>query len=152
MRIVRAKAGDADRLSHVARTAKAHWGYPAEWMHAWQDFFTIRPEKIVANDYLAAQPENGPPVGFCGVHRDGVDWRLEHLWVLPDWQANGIGQSLFDAAVTLVRERGGEALSIQADPNAEGFYLRMGGVRVGEVDATMFGVPRVMPELRYAIV
>ena len=151
MLIVRAEAGDADQLSHIARTAKAHWGYPTHWMAAWQGLFTIRPEQITANDYFVARIGEELPVGFSGVHREGDSWRLEHLWLLPEWHGHDVGRQLFESATALIHSQGGGVLLIRADPNAEGFYLRMGAVRVGEVDATLFGVPRALPELRYAI-
>lgn len=72
------------------------------------------------------------------------------MWSQRD--STQMGRRLFDRAADGVRERGGHAMLIRSDPNAEGFYLRMGAVRVGAVDATMFGVPRVLPELRHALV
>ncbi len=153
VRIVRAMPEQAAQLGQIARTAKAHWGYPARWMEAWHEIFDIRPEVIGADEYLVAHSADGQPVGFCAVcGAPGAAWTLEHLWVLPEWQGKGVGRCLFDAAVAYVREWGGEEFGLRADPNAEGFYLRLGAVRTGEVDATMFGVPRTLPVMRYAIV
>src|SRR5262249_11759021 len=44
LRIRRALPADADRLSEIARTAKAHWGYPDAWLTAWAPILTITPE------------------------------------------------------------------------------------------------------------
>ena len=43
----------------------------------------------------------------------------------------GIGRSLFQHAVEGLRESGGHVLKIGSDPNAEGFYQRLGAKRVG---------------------
>ena len=82
----------------------------------------------------------------------GAEWWLEHLWILPEWQERGVGRRLFQAAASYVREWEGNWFDLRCDPNAEGFYLRMGAVRTGELNATMNGIPRVLPELRYVIV
>jgi GNAT superfamily N-acetyltransferase len=51
---------------------------------------------------------------------------LEHLWVSPEHIGTGIGRALFDHAVRRAAALGATTLSIEADPNAEGFYRRMG--------------------------
>jgi GNAT superfamily N-acetyltransferase len=52
--------------------------------------------------------------------------RLEHLWVLPDWMGQGIGRALFRHAAERAAARGALSLTIEADPNAEPFYLPHG--------------------------
>ncbi len=41
--------------------------------------------------------------------------------------------------------RGAESVEIEADPNAEGFYLRMGARRVGENVYEIEGHRRLLP-------
>ena len=56
------------------------------------------------------------------------------------------------AAVALVLAAaalGVTALSIESDPHAEGFYLRLGARRIGEVPSTLPG--RVLPLLEFRI-
>lgn len=57
---------------------------------------------------------------------------LDHLWVLPERIGSGIGRSLFEHAVHRASALGAEVLEIESDPNAEGFYRRMGAERIGE--------------------
>jgi len=40
------------------------------------------------------------------------------------------------------------ALELSADPNAEGFYQRMGATRIGEVRSEIEGQARVLPRMR----
>ena len=44
----------------------------------------------------------------------------------------GAGRRLFEHALHTASELGFRALTIEADPNAEGFYLAMGATRLGE--------------------
>ncbi len=70
--------------------------------------------------------------GFYALVERGSKVELEHLWVLPEHIGTGIGRALFDHAVRKAAALGATILSIEADPNAEGFYRRMGARRVGE--------------------
>ena len=38
-----------------------------------------------------------------------------------------------------------------ADPNAEGFYNRLGAVKIGEVQANVLGVTRVLPKMEISL-
>jgi predicted N-acetyltransferase YhbS len=61
----------------------------------------------------------------------------------------GIGRALFEHAVEESRRLGHRSLRIEADPNAEGFYARMGARRVGETIAEIEGQRRELPLLLY---
>ena len=56
---------------------------------------------------------------------------LLHLWVLPEAMGRGVGRSLFRHALERARILGFRELEIESDPNAEGFYRRIGAHRVG---------------------
>ena len=57
-----------------------------------------------------------------------------------------MGQVLFEHAIERADSFGAETLRIEADPNAEGFYRRMGAERVGEnVYEIVEGHSRVLP-------
>jgi GNAT superfamily N-acetyltransferase len=58
--------------------------------------------------------------------------KLNDLWVEPGDIGTGIGSALFEAAFEVARTLPADQMLIVADPNAEGFYLRMGARRVGE--------------------
>jgi predicted N-acetyltransferase YhbS len=62
---------------------------------------------------------------------DGVP-TLCDLWVEPSAIGSGLGRTLWAHLLGQARGLGHRALLIESDPNAEGFYLRMGARRVGE--------------------
>jgi len=63
----------------------------------------------------------------------------------------GAGRALFDAALAWTRARGRRRLMIAADPNAVGFYRRLGAVEAGTVPSG--AIPgRTLPLLTYAVV
>jgi GNAT superfamily N-acetyltransferase len=123
---VRAAApADDDRLRIVAETSKGHWGYEPERLRAWAAKLDLSREIWVAevDGEIVAWAALLPPA-------DGV-CELDDLWVEPGSIGRGIGTILFDHAVRRSRSLGGRALRWEADPNAVGFYERMGAATVG---------------------
>ncbi len=144
--IVRAKPADANALTRITFAAKRHWGYPDRWVERWRETLTISPEFVRRNEAYAAVVE-GKLVGFYALVGKGCEIELEHLWVLPDFIGTGIGRALFDHAVRRAAALGAEVVGIESDPNAEGFYRRMGARRVGEISYPIDGQKRTLPLL-----
>ena len=148
MQIVRATPEDADALTAIAHAAKRHWGYPETWIAAWQDILTMKPEFLAANiAYRAVEEER--TAGFYVLTTEADCLHLDHLWVLPPDTRRGIGSALFTHAVAQAKERGYDLIKIEADPNAEGFYRRMGAMRVGSTVSELAGERRELPLLVY---
>jgi GNAT superfamily N-acetyltransferase len=150
MQILRAKPEDARALSEVAHAAKRHWGYPERWIEAWHDILTMRPEFVAANVAYAAV-ENGQVVGFYILTTESDGIHLDHLWILPSAMDRGIGRILFQHAAGQTRTLGFRLIKIEADPNAEGFYQRMGARRVGTSFSEVEGERRELPLLIYEL-
>src|ERR1700722_2787695 len=144
----RAVDDDAPMLTQMIRDGKAHWGYPAEWLNAWKNELTISPEQI-AVWHVRTASFNGKLVGFFSiVPRDG-EWWLEHLFLAAEQIGQGFGGVLFRHAIATAAELGATRVRIEADPNAEAFYLHMGARRDGERVSTVTGTTRVIPLLVY---
>lgn len=124
---------EVDALSELCRTAKAHWGYPPEWMAAWADALRITPGTLAREEVFVAvrADDDADRIGFFSLRRDDARWWLEHFWIAPAHLRRGCGRGLFGAAVNVARNLGVRRLEIKSDPHAEGFYLRMGARRVG---------------------
>jgi GNAT superfamily N-acetyltransferase len=144
--IGRASPGVAEALTRVAFAAKRHWGYPERWISHWSETLTITPEFIRDHEVYAAVV-GGEPIGFYALAGTGHELELEHLWVSPAWIGSGVGRLLFEHAMNKAAARGAKHLEIEADPNAEGFYLRMGARRAGENVYEIEGQRRVLPRM-----
>jgi GNAT superfamily N-acetyltransferase len=144
--VARAGPQDAALLTEIARSAKAHWGYPGDWLRRWEGSLTVTPAYIRGNPTFRAA-RGARVVGFCAVVLRGGEAVLDHLWVLPREMGRGAGRALFAAAEDAARSGGAAVLRIESDPNAEGFYLRMGATRRGLAPATMDGRERHLPLL-----
>lgn len=121
---------DTPTLSAIARAAKAHWGYPAAWLAGWEAGLTIGPSDL--KRYVIVVIEEGDRLlGFSATLPGVSRWRLEHLWVLPQEMGRGLGRRLVAHALARATAAGAAGLEIASDPNAEGFYIRLGARRVG---------------------
>jgi GNAT superfamily N-acetyltransferase len=151
VRIRPATGADAQALTALALAGKRHWGYPEAWLEGWRALLTITPEYVAANIVASAEDGTGRVVGFYSLERDGDRLRLENLFLMPSLIGCGLGKQLFDHAVQSARARGATELLIESDPNAEGFYRRMGAQRIGETISRVTGTERVIPLLRYPL-
>jgi predicted N-acetyltransferase YhbS len=143
--IRRASSNDAERATELARSAKAHWGYPADWLELWADDLVISAAAIEKHPTFVASID-GEVVGVCQIQEGNVGALLEHVWVDPARHGVGVGRALVEHA--LGQTRG--VIAVVADPNAERFYLRLGATRVGDVACPMPGAPeRKLPLLEW---
>jgi GNAT superfamily N-acetyltransferase len=115
-------------------------------MERWREDMTVTPEYIHQNEVHVAIVEGGP-AGFYALVGEGLRIELEHLWVLPERMGEGVGPALFEHALRTAASLGAEVVGIEADPNAEGFYKRMGASHVGEIVYEIDGRERVLPLL-----
>ncbi len=144
MQIQKALPSQAATLTRIALAAKRHWGYPEHWIEIWTLLLTFTSADLAQADFFVAKVDD-EVAGFYSLTAKGSRAELENLWVLPAFMGQGIGRGLFEHALARARDLGCSTLEIEADPNAVGFYEKMGartvGQRVGEVD----GQPRRLP-------
>jgi predicted N-acetyltransferase YhbS len=147
-----ARAADAERLTDICLRAKAHWGYDAEFMALSRDALTITRAMIAEGRVLKAEDDNGEILGVTTavpLAPKGV-FGLGQMFVDPDAMRTGVGRKLFEAIIALIAAEGATKLVILADPNAEGFYRRMGAKRVGDTPSE--SIPgRRLPLLEFEI-
>lgn len=150
MQIRAARPEEAATLTSIAFAAKQHWGYPENWMKTWREILTVTPEFIAGHETFSAIVDSRP-VGIYALRQKGDRLDLLHLWVLPESMGRGIGRSLFCHALERVKSLGFRVLEIESDPNAEGFYRRLGARRVGTNIYTVDGLQRELPVLIYEV-
>jgi GNAT superfamily N-acetyltransferase len=133
-----ARPDEGERLRSIAAAAKAHWGYDEDWVRGWAAQGDFSPAAIAAKPVLVAELV-GRAVGFATLIPEGEVCILDDLWIAPDWIGRGIGSQLFRASVDRARQLGATRLEWEAEPNAVGFYERMGGRYLRESAPTELG-------------
>lgn len=147
----RATPEEADVLTRIAFAAKRHWGYPERWVQQWSESLTITPEFARNNEVYAAF-SGDDLFAFYALLGTGQKVELEHLWVSPAWIGSGVGRLLFEHAMLGAASAGANIVEIEADPNAEGFYLKMGAKRIGENVYEIDGQRRALPLMAVELV
>jgi GNAT superfamily N-acetyltransferase len=142
----RARPDEADVLSGLAMAAKAHWGYDEAFLDSVRDELTFSPDDVAARHVVVAELD-GTVIGFYSLGGTPPAGELEDMWISPDRIGTGLGRILWQDAMAAAASAGFEHLDIDADPFAEGFYLRMGAERIGEVPSGSIA-GRTLPRLR----
>lgn len=128
----------------IALAAKRYWGYPERWIEIWTPQLTFHANYFESHESWTAVVDDKPIAFYTLLDQDDVAW-IENLWVTPEWIGKGIGKRLFFHALELARRRGYKILRLEADPNALGFYQRMGMHVIGERWSKLEGQPRILP-------
>lgn len=154
MEIRPAREDDLPVLNIIALAAKAHWGYTRAQLERWRPDLEVRRDQLAHRPVFVAEVDATRTIaGWVQIATDTTPWSLDSLWVHPPQMCRGIGAALIEFARAFAAARGRPELHIDADPNAEPFYLRCGARRVGEVAAPIDGQPaRVRPQLRVATI
>jgi GNAT superfamily N-acetyltransferase len=142
LRIRPAEPRDAPRLREIFAAAKGLWGYDTALVEEAARDLDLAPEAMQAKEVFVAEVA-GEPVAFASIVRGSDVWRLDDLWVDPAWMGRGIGRHLFMYAADRARLLGARRLEWETDPNAVGFYEKMGGEYVRDSPPTIWG--RVVP-------
>jgi ribosomal protein S18 acetylase RimI-like enzyme len=146
LQIIRARPEQADALTRIALAAKRHWGYPERWMELWKPQLTFTPKYFEEHESWVAKIDHAPVAFYTLLQKEGRAW-LENLWVSPEHIGKRLGKKLFLHAVEKSRERGFRILQLEADPNALGFYEKMGMKKISEQISEIEGEPRILPIL-----
>jgi GNAT superfamily N-acetyltransferase len=147
--IRRATPDQAEQLTAVAIVSKAHWGYDDEFMARFASVITITSGYVRQNEVWIVA-EGGEIAGFYALLDYGEMGELDHLWLLPAHIGKGFGRLLFEHAAGRARDLGNRRLEWEAEPNAIGFYERMGG-RTDRETMGQLGRPLKVMTLEVAI-
>jgi GNAT superfamily N-acetyltransferase len=147
MQIRRAAESESAELSALVIAAKRHWGYSDQQIDAWRAGLMVTARFLAAHPAFVAELD-GRVVGFHALLPAESEWELVHLWVRPECLNRGFGRALLAHAQLTAADGGATRITIDADPNAEAFYLACRAIPVGAVAAPIPGFPdRIRPQL-----
>jgi GNAT superfamily N-acetyltransferase len=119
-------AREGARLKEIAIASKGFWGYDPEVVREWADRGDFSPARLGELAVFVAELD-GRVVAWASLIPKGESAWLEDLWVEPERIGKGIGARLFSHAAAHAREQGATTMEWEAEPNAIGFYEKMGG-------------------------
>src|SRR6516165_6565310 len=103
--------------------AKASWGYDEIFLTAFRS--SSLPSALVGTGRTCVVAcVDRDVVGFSILDELEECLWLEDMWVEPRHFGEGVGRALFLDALERLRASRHRELRLEADPNAEGFYLK----------------------------
>jgi GNAT superfamily N-acetyltransferase len=121
---------ESGALTELAMRAKASWGYDADFMDACRAELTVTPEILRSWRFWVAE-DHERIVGMIALSAAGDHAEVEDFFVDPEAHGQGVGRALMDAFQADARSRGFERAEVDADPNAEAIYARLGFRTIG---------------------
>jgi GNAT superfamily N-acetyltransferase len=121
----RALPAEAGALSDLAIAAMASHGYGPELLAGWRTDLTVTSAQLRSLDVWTAWVA-GELAGWGATAAWGRRCRLEHLWIVPARQRQGIGRILLHHLMAEAGAAGWTELEIESEPLAADFYLRCG--------------------------
>lgn len=136
-----------DLLRDTLISSKGYWGYPQEQLEQWRSNLKFEDE-YVARNTVKLVIEGSEVIGFFALIKGDIN-ELDHLWLLPKSIGKGYGNIVFEQIISECRALEITELYITSDPDAEGFYLKKGAFKVGEI----YSEPqkRMLPKLKYSV-
>ena len=133
MHLRKARSDELPALSEMSLRSKAFWGYDQAFIDACRSELTLAADDLATTSIVVVEAD-GVIAGLYQLDVDGDAADLLKLYVESSKINGGVGRTLFAAAKREAKERGAVRMRIEADPNAAGFYQRMGAVRSGSVE------------------
>lgn len=147
LNFIDAEASHTELLRDTLIASKGYWGYSQEQLEQWRSNLTFEEEYIARNTVKLVLAES-EMIGFFAIVKGDLD-ELDHLWLLPKAIGKGYGNLVFEKIISECALLGIAEFYIISDPDAEGFYLKKGALRVGEV----YSQPqkRMLPKLKFLV-
>ena len=137
-----ARPDEGERLREIAIAAKGHWGYDPAVVRRWAAEGDFSAAGLRAKEFFVAEADGRAVAWSALIPRGEIVW-LDDMWVEPEWIGKGVGSRLFRHAVERATELGASTMEWEAEPNAVGFYERVGGRYVRDSEPGEWG--RVLP-------
>ncbi|MDA3898249.1 MAG: GNAT family N-acetyltransferase [Desulfobacteraceae bacterium] len=131
-KLVKALPSEADVLQEIARKSKMYWGYDDEYMKKWKHDQLLTPSFISHNPVFALK-DGEDIVGFFAFDLNFNPIDLKHFWIDPKFTRAGVGKALFSHVFEFLVSIEFTEFQVTVEPNATGFYTKMGGKVIGEI-------------------
>lgn len=147
LNFIDAEVKHAEFLRDTLIKSKGYWGYSQDQLEGWRSNLTFEEEYINQNTVKLILKDN-EIIGFFAIVKGDSD-ELDHLWLLPNAIGKGYGSLVFMQILSECKKLAIHNLYITSDPDAEGFYLKKGAIKVGEVYSE--AQKRMLPKLKFTM-
>ena len=108
-------------------------------MDLWKTDLEVSQEYILKNEVVKVYERNRF-IGFYGIKFTNKDEaEIDHLWLLPEKIRQGLGRLIFNHIFVCLKSKKYKKATLVAEPNAKGFYEKMGGIVIGQHQSKVSG-------------
>jgi GNAT superfamily N-acetyltransferase len=133
-------------LSEITFDGKAFWGFSEAILNIWREELTITEKYILENETYTLLI-NDQIVGYYSFLKlSETLWKLDNLFLFQKFIGKGYGKFLMEDFLKRSKISGIKSLILDAEPNAEKFYLKF-GFKVYELKESKI-IGRFLPKMR----
>lgn len=138
---------DLNCINDFMYFSKKYWGYTEDFMTKFMNLFQFTDEQLKSMDvYFMCLKED--MIGMYGFKVEDEKLYLDMLFLHPNYIGQGLGNKLWEQVIVTANNYPQEEFEFDADPNAEGFYLKKGCLKV-RVKESPIEKNRLIPILKY---
>lgn len=137
MKVEKAKITDAEKLTSLTLKSKAYWNYAEEQIEKWRPELTITAAYIDKNEMYKLIIDDQLIAYYAYFRLDKGKVKLDNMFITPEFIGMGYGKLLMMDFMNRVKRSGYTKIMLDADPNAKGFYEKLGFSAVGRIKSSM---------------
>ncbi len=126
-------------ITQLTKRSKGHWKYGAAQIDLWSDDLTITAQyiadnmvyKLIQNDHIIAY--------YALLQLPESILKIDNLFVDTNAIGKGWGKFLMEDIFAKAKKMTAQKITLDADPNAESFYLHFGFETVGKIPTSIPG-------------
>ena len=149
MEIKKASVNDNEILTKITKKSKAYWGYSEEQISLWDNNLTISKEYIESNSVFTLVNDDKVVGYYSYIIKEEKNVILDNLFILPEYIGKGFGKYLMNDFLTRMKNEKFKKITLDSEPNAENFYLKIGFKKVGEFETSIKN--RFMPIMELSL-
>ena len=121
--------------------------YTKEQLDAWvpEDLYMPAFRRSIFRCYAIVAVCNKEIIGFMSTERDGY---INRLYTSPDWVKKGVATALLENTEEWAKVHKIKELVLEASKSAEGFYIKRGFVKTGEIRSIKNNLEFVSAKMR----
>lgn len=137
MEIKKAIPSDAEKLSDLTIRSKSYWKYGDDQIEKWKSELTITSAYILTSEVYNLFEGNKLMAYYAYFSLDEERVKLDNMFIHPDFIGRGFGNLLMNDFIDRARRQGYKKVELDADPNAEEFYKKLGFKSIGKVQSSI---------------
>lgn len=131
MLIKTAKKEDLESLNNLIADSKGYWGYSQDFIKKFMTKFAITSNYIDQGRTFIATQEKINIGLYSFSFDDDNNLQLDNFFINHKFIGQGKGRILWQESIKTANSYQKKEFILWSDPNAEGFYLKMGCTKIG---------------------